>query len=621
MTAWVFDIETDGLLHQCTRMWILAAYNLNTHELKYWLEGDLSWQEEFNKADLLVGHNIIDFDISALKKLFNYTLPKSCTIHDTMLISQIMNFKRFGNDGHSLERWGLYLGQPKQEHEDWSEYSEAMKTRCISDVELNVKIYKVLEKEIKSLALKAPQIIHYLRAEHAVATWSARAKEHGWPFDIDSAIQLEKQLSEEMQKTYDELSSKLGIKAVIVDKYKGQAVPKKPKWTKAGFYDAHTSNWFDIDPCSGFEGEERPVLGEYCRVLFEPLSLGSVSDVKIFLYRNGWKPTEWNYKRDENGKKIKSSPKISDDSLEFLGGDGVLYKNFSIARSRHSILKTWLENLDDNNNLHGDCFVIGTPSMRTRHSIIVNVPKASSPWGKEMRSLFICKPGWKLIGADSSGNQARGLAHYINSEEYTHKLLNEDIHTYNAQILHKIALELDEIWIPDREASKRVLYAFLFGAAGPKLWSYMFGHFDEDKGKKLKKRFVKSVPGFEDLVDKLENIYSKTKQYGEGYIPGIAGNKIYCDSYHKLLVYLLQACEKATCAASLMLTMAKLEEENIPYIPLIFYHDEIQWMVPEQYAERACQIGEMSFREGPKLFGIQIMDGKAQAGNNWFETH
>ena len=69
----------------------------------------------------------------------------------------------------------------------------------------------------------------------------------------------------------------------------------------------------------------------------------------------------------------------------------------------------WLAATDADGFLHGDCHTIGTPSMRARHSIIVNVPSGDSVWGKEMRELFGTIPGWKLVGCDSAGNQARGL--------------------------------------------------------------------------------------------------------------------------------------------------------------------------------------------------------------------
>ncbi len=630
MSRWVFDIETDGLLNKCTNMWILAAFNLDTREMRYWLHGDLGWKAVFDEATLVVGHNILGFDVFVLEKLFGYKFPKTCKMHDTLIMSQVLDYKRFGNDGHSLAVWGENLAFPKHDFNDWSKLSQEMIDYCLQDVHLGVRVYEELLDEFATLAEKAPQIKDYMRAEHAVAKWATMASLHGWPFDMDSAKKLYTALEESMQKAYDALNERLGTKTVAVDKVKGIVETKMPKWTKAGFYDAHTARWFNIDPCSGYEGEERLVAGEYCRVEFQPLSLDSVSDVKTFLYRNGWVPTEWNYKPDPiTNKKVKTSPKVTEDSLEFLGGDGKLYTEFLTAKSRFGILKTWIENTDANGMLHGDCMTIGTPSMRTRHSIIVNVPSADSPWGKEMRQLFSTKPGWKVIGCDSAGNQARGLAHYLGDQKFIDTLINGDIHQYNADILTAVVQEIGRamkrqdlmVYVVKRPQAKRILYAFLFGASGAKLWSYIFGTLDETYGKKLKSGFLKAVPGFKALLEKLENIYGKTSQRGDGYIPSIAGNRIYVDSFHKLLVYLLQSCEKATCSAAVMLTMERLEAANIPYIPLIMMHDEEDFMVPEEHAEQAAAIGKQAFKDGPRLFGIEIMDGDAKIGNNWYDCH
>jgi DNA polymerase-1 len=630
MSRWVFDIETDGLLVQVTRMWILAAFNLDTRKMHYWTIDDLGWQEVFNEATLVVGHNIVGFDLLVLEKLFGYKLPKNCKVHDTLIMSQILDYRRFGSEGHSLAVWGQALNFPKHDFNDWSKLSPQMIEYCLQDVKLGVRVYEELLEEFITLAEKAPQIKHYMKAEHAVAMWAGKANLHGWPFDLNAAKELYTNLEASMQKAYDALNEKLGTKTVAVDKVKGIVETKSPKWTKAGFYDVHTARWFNIDPCSGYEGEERLVAGEYCRVEFQPLSLDSVADVKTFLYRYGWVPTEWNYKPDPTtGKKVKTSPKVTEDSLEFLGGDGKLYTEFLTAKSRFGILKTWIENTDENGMLHGDCMTIGTPSMRTRHSIIVNVPSADSPWGKEMRQLFSTKPGWKVIGCDSAGNQARGLAHYLGDQKFIDTLINGDIHQYNADILTAVVQEIGRAmkrpdlaeYVVKRPQAKRILYAFLFGASGAKLWSYIFGTLDETYGKKLKNGFLKAVPGFKALLEKLENIYGKTSQNGDGYIPSIAGNRIYVDSFHKLLVYLLQSCEKATCSAAVMLTMERLEAANIPYIPLIMMHDEEDFMVPEEHAEEAAKIGKQAFIDGPKLFGIQIMDGDAKIGNNWYEVH
>jgi hypothetical protein len=70
-----------------------------------------------------------------------------------------------------------------------------------------------------------------------------------------------------------------------------------------------------------------------------------------------------------------------------------------------------------------------------------------------------------------------------------------------------------------------------------------------------------------------------------------------------------------------MLAMERLEAEQIPYQPLIMMHDEMDYMVPEQFAERAAVISKQAFIDGPKLMGIEIMDGESKIGDNWYDCH
>jgi DNA polymerase I len=618
----IFDIETDGLLKELTKMHVMVVHVLETNEERSFLEGDTSWMPLFNSAKEIIGHNILGFDFPALKKIFNWEPNKKTKLTDTLIYSRILNYRRFGDNGHSLEAWGEYFGQKKVEHEDWSVFSQEMHNRCRVDVKITHRVYDKVNSEFEVLKRHTPTIEHYVRAEHRAQQWNTAAEIHGWPFDYLEGHVLFHELDEKLKETTKLLQHKLGWRSVPVDMVKEEVDVKEPKWTKDGFYHASLAKWFGIHPVSGYEGEERLVEGPYCRVEFRPLKLSSIQDVKLFLDRNGWIPTEFNTKFNPiTGKKENTSPKITEESLEFLGGDGKLYLEYLVISSRHAVLKTWLENVDDEGNLHGEYILIGTPSMRTRHKIICNIPSPKAAYGQRIRKLFKCKKGWKIIGADSSGNQARGLAHYLGDAEYINVLLNEDIHDYNTAKLNFVLESMGFEPVVVRESAKRILYAFLFGAAGAKLWLYAFGRLDSKNGNRFKEGFISSVPGFNQLVEKLRNIYGSTKKQGEGYIPSLAGNKIYVDSWHKLLVYLLQAAEKVTCSSALAMTVAGLEKENIPYIPLIYYHDEIQFMTPEQYAERAAEIAAEAFREAPKLYGVTIMDGKSKIGDNWSETH
>ena len=625
----VFDIETDGLNY--TKMYVLCTEDLDTGEKRTFLEGDMSWMDYMSKATQLIGHNIIAFDLVALHKLFGWKPSKKTFIVDTLLLSMILDFRRFGSDGHRLENWGKLLGNEKLSYSNFetgtaTEDGTTVDVYCQQDVNLSCDVARYLFQEMKERCADAPNLNKYIEAEHYVATWCARAYEHGWWFDKEKALVLKERLEAEIQHAKDTLESRLGVKAVLRDKYRDVVEPKLPKWKKDGTYAATTANWFGVDPYSGLPGEERMIEGPYSRVEFEPLSLTSVTDVKTFLFRNGWEPTEWNTKRnEETGKMEKTSPKIIDEDLELLGGDGQLYTNFRVASSRYAILKTWLENTDAENKLHGDCFVIGTPSMRMRHQIIANIPSDHSAYGKEFRELFTVPEGWLLIGCDSKGNQSRGLAFDIKDEDFTRENVSGDIHQHNANImtkvLHQMGFVNDEV---TRSASKRVYYASLFGASGAKLWSYVKGKTDNELGKRFKDEFIKAIPGFKDFLKRLEAIFAKTRlqsQDGYGYIPSIAGNRVYCESFHKLLVYRLQSTEKVTTAAGLMTAMKMMDAENIPYQPLIYYHDEYQFAIPESYKDRAMEIAEEAMHKGAQLFGIDFMEGEAKAGHNWLETH
>jgi len=622
MSRYIVDTEANELLRHVTRRWIVAWKDMDTGKRFFCLEGDNAWKKVFDNATLLVGHNILGYDLPMLEKIEGYKLPKSVNVHDTLIMSQVLDYNRFGNDGHSLARWGRHLGTYKGDWTDFSKYSPGMLKYCIQDIDVCELIYQKLLSEFSALAEKAPKIKPYMKAEHAVAKWCAAAELHGWPFHKEKALILNDKLEAEIASTTEKLTPRLGKKTVAVDSTNGQYPEVWPKWNKNGNYNHHLAKWFDIDASTG-QDVNRLVEGPYSRVEFPDLKLSSHHDVKIFLYRNGWQPTEFNTKFDETtGKKVKTSGKVTEDSLEFLGGDGKLYCDYLSTRARHGILNGWLKEVDENNRLHGECFTIGTPSMRARHSIIANIPSGDSAWGKDMRELFVCETGWILVGCDSAGNQARGLAHYLGSKDYVELLLHGDIHQYNADVLTNV-LELMGIkHVVPRSVAKRVLYAFLFGASGNKMWLYVFGESNEAKGKKLKDGFTKAVPGLKALQDKLSAIFKKTSMGGgRGYIPGIAGNKIYCDSFHKLLVYLLQACEKATCGAAAMLLMEWLEERGIEYQPCVMYHDEVDFMVREAYGQIAMELGVKAFQEGPKLFDIMIMDGGGKIGKDWFAIH
>jgi DNA polymerase I len=616
----LFDIEGDGLLPTLTQCWMIVAVDLKTKEEYIFTDHNSKYPslkeglDFLYKAESLAGHNIIGYDLIALRKLFNWLPNESTKLYDTMLMSQVLDYMRF-NGKHSLAVWGEYLGFPKVEHEDWSKYSEEMLHRCRVDVELNCKVYNVLIKELSQMSTKKPFIKDSLRNEHITAQFCADAEFNGWLVDREEAEKLLAAMEKEMSAAEAVINPKLKLQVKQLEKE-----PKLPKWNKNGNYDANTAKYFSIEASDG-KLEVPPIEGPFSKIDFVQPDAGSLDSVKLYLKSIGWVPDDWNWKKVGRDF-IKVSEKLTTSSLELLGETGMIIDKYYTTRSRHSILKGWLESLDENNRLHGSCFTISTPTGRARHSGIVNVPSADSEWGPDIRKLFITQPGWKIIGADSSGNQFRALCHYLKNEEYTNTVINgknedgTDVHSKNAEVLSSILGE--EV---SRKVAKTFIYAYLFGAGGDKVSLSVTGKRDKKVGDKIKLEFAKRIPGLHELLKRVSEIYHKTEYHGRAWIPALDGRRVYCESQHKALNYLLQSFEAITCKAATAYTYLKLKEENIPFNPLIFYHDEIEFEVPEKYAERASEIAREGFRDAAKIFGVQILDGEAKIGNSWYDVH
>ena len=158
----VFDIETNGLLHDLTRIHCIAIYDSTTNEIETFNDeknNKYSISEGISRllvADTLIGHNAINFDIAAIGKLYNYFTPRA-RIVDTLLLSRLyhpnlldidkknqwslMPLSKYGS--HSLEAYGYRLGEYKGQFgktTDWSEWSPEMEDYCAQDVQVTTKL-------------------------------------------------------------------------------------------------------------------------------------------------------------------------------------------------------------------------------------------------------------------------------------------------------------------------------------------------------------------------------------------------------------------------------------------------------------------------------------------------
>ena len=187
-----------------------------------------------------------------------------------------------------------------------------------------------------------------------------------------------------------------------------------------------------------------------------PMTLANQEDIKDYLQSEGWVPTLWNYKKDSTGKPertsggslIKMSPKMQEqgrlcENLEEM--DAPLAKRiveWLSLSNRKGILRGWLRDprLEIDGRLSAGAAGIAS-SHRQRHCKVVNLPKAdpSVILGKEMRSLFVARPGQVLVGYDASALEARVEAHwcypYEGGVEYAKTLIEKDVHMETTQVV------------------------------------------------------------------------------------------------------------------------------------------------------------------------------------------
>ena len=599
----VYDIECDGL--NPTQIFCIVAINPDTgQEYKFRPHEIQNGINLLNTADCLIGHNIIGFDNLVVEKLHGVKLnDKKCI--DTWIMSQVLSYRRVHK--HGLAGWGTFLNYPKFDFHDFDKYSEEMLRYCVQDVKLNVEVYKKLMIEATKYIEKNPMIREGLRVEMEVAKFEADTRKIGWKFDKVKALELHEKLINRMKVIENKIEPDLPAITKYIDK-----TPKIPKFNKSGTYNTVTARLLSEYLGKKVETTDThiwPAGKEFQRKVVVPATMGNMNQVKEWLYSIGWVPDDWKMEKTPFGWN-KGAPKLTTTSLEKLGEPGKLLDEWTTLRSRKGVLEGWLREVEKDGRLHGRMWIEGTPTFRCRHEVIANLPAVNAPWGKELRELLVADEGYKVVGADSSGNQFRSLAHYVKDQNLTDQILSGDIHQYNADIIGT-----------DRRTAKTWIYAFLFGAGSTKLGQVLTGSRNAQAGTKSIEAYGNAIPGLKAIKDKLESIWKQTSGGSEGWIPGLDGRKLYTPQSYQTLNYLLQGCEGITCKAAVAYQMKKIKEEGLDASPRLFYHDETAWIASEKDAERVKEILVESFREGPKAFGVNIMDGEGIIGNNYADVH
>ena len=437
--------------------------------------------------------------------------------------------------------------------------------------------------------------------------------ENGFPLDVK---ETNKQISQ-LQERIDWVDS--AVLPFIPPKPKKKGVEVTKVFKMNGDYTKAVIDWFgdDVDM----------VEGSFCRVEWEPINLGSPVQVNKWLLANGWQPTEWNYKKDKRGKevkdsfgnKIKTGPKLTDDSLEQLEELGVAGRLIAYRRKcvhKRNQLQGFLRNLRPDGTVPSVVNTLGAATRRMTHSIIANVPtpKKGQFW-KPMRKVFVAgDKDWRVVGADASQIQIRGLAHYAAVVCNDYQMINDlvaadngegdDIHTLNGQRAGV-----------SRNESKGIFYGYLFGAGVPKTAKQLGRSVKETEA--IRKKFDSAVPFVSKIVARLTSFFRQ-----HGYITGLDGTRIYAESEHMLLVYLLQNFEAVFMKVALCYTYDRIKKAGLRAKFVTMQHDEFQFVAHKDDAPKVAEILEQSMKDAGVFVGSKCpIVGEAEIGESWYDTH
>jgi DNA polymerase-1 len=598
---YVFDLETDNLYDKVTKIHCLVLYDVQRKQTFTYGPDDIaSGIEHLARAHVLIGHNILFFDIPVIRKLYPFYTFKAARVIDTLICTRLIwpKEKLYELDEEqytevpkglrgsaSLKAWGYRLADYKIDFKDFSEYSEAMAEYCKQDVAVTTKLFeKVQDQNYSEPALKL---------EHDFAGCIEAQVRTGFPFDVDAALDLVDNLRTKETKLQTHLK-----KIFPPIEHKEVFVPKVNNKTR---------------------GYVKGVPFE--KVRLEEFNPGSRQQIVSRLQQKyGWQSS----KSTEKG-----NPVLDDDVLEQLPyPEAKPLAEYMLIEKRLGQIadgkNAWLKLVNnDTGCVHGDVVTNGCITGRCSHRNpnMAQVPAAYSPYGKECRSLFHAPDGWELIGVDAKALELRCLAGYLaywDDGEYARVVTDEsiDIHVYNQE----------RFGVVTRDISKRLLYAVAYGAGALKAGTVIDPN--EKNEIVLRKLGSTAINSFMDGVPalrKLKEHLAKTLQENN-WLRGLDKRILYCRSDFKALNVLLQSAGALIMKQVVINIHTDMDElgyvHGVDWQQAAMIHDEVQLACKPELTDVLKSVALDAFPKAQHFFNFRCpIDGDAKVGYTWFDTH
>jgi len=583
----VWDVETNGFLDQLTKIHCLAVLDVDKDKEPRIFHGDTleTGIKMLMKADELIGHNIINFDIPAIKKVYSWFSTDDVLVTDTLVLSRLIRSDLRNEDyakgytheqlprklhgSHSLKAYGMRLGVHKGEFGDegWEECTPEMLEYCKQDVAVNYALWKRLAPHEWSQEAIA--------FEHDIAKICNEIGNAGWTFDIEKAQALHAELS----------SQKIAIEQELQELF--------PAWTIETEFIPKVNN-----KTRGYE-KGVPFIKEEV-VHFNP---NSRKHIEFCLRRKyNWKPKEFTFtgdaKVDESVLKCLPFPEAQKLARSFM-----LQKRLGMLSDGNA---AWLKLVDDDGKIRHTINSLGTVTGRASSFApnLQQVPATRAEYGKECRELFTVPEGYSLVGADLSGIELRCLAHFLqDGGKYADIILQGDIHQANA----------DAAGI-SRDEAKTMIYALCYSAGDARLGQILGKGAAE--GRKLRDNFFKANPAFPKLLKQLKRVVES-----RGHLFGLDGRCLHVRGHAHLNV-LLQSAGALIAKKWVQLIHNEIKQQQLDATIIAWVHDEVQIAAKPEEAEHVGLLARRMATEAGKHFSFKIpIEAEHTIGRTWADTH
>ena len=232
MNEAIFDIETDGFYKKVTKIHCIVIYDVESGQYTSFkgrkvIDGIYL----LSQYKTIIGHNIIQYDIPVIKKLYpGFTYNN---VLDTYIMSLLFDPNR--RRGHSLDDYGLQFNIHKVEHDEWLYYTPIILERCEIDVRINERLYRYFKKNF----MDNHDWSTSLQLEQDIARIHFKQEQAGVPFNTTLAYDTINKIDREV----DEMDKYL--LSVIPEKIKmAYTVEVKKPFKVDGSFSKAVTDWF-----------------------------------------------------------------------------------------------------------------------------------------------------------------------------------------------------------------------------------------------------------------------------------------------------------------------------------------------------------------------------------------